>query len=51
MEKSGVSQPISMILDGSNYTLWSQLIKSFRIGRKLCRIVTKENPKSEKDTT
>ncbi|KAK9166531.1 hypothetical protein Scep_001722 [Stephania cephalantha] len=49
MEKIEVSQPISMILDGTNYSLWSQRIKSFLIGRKLWRIVTGDNPKPEKD--
>ncbi|KAK9160474.1 hypothetical protein Syun_006815 [Stephania yunnanensis] len=51
MEKSDASQPISIILDGSNYTLWSQRIKSFLIRRKLWRIVTGDNPKPEKDAT
>ncbi|KAK9100395.1 hypothetical protein Scep_023825 [Stephania cephalantha] len=39
-EKDAVSRPISTILDGSNYPLWSQQIKSFLIGHKLWRIVT-----------
>ncbi|KAG6529366.1 hypothetical protein ZIOFF_011564 [Zingiber officinale] len=40
MDKSEISRPIVTILNGSNYTLWSQRIKSFLIGRKLWRIIT-----------
>ncbi|KAK9159704.1 hypothetical protein Syun_006045 [Stephania yunnanensis] len=51
MEKLDVSQPISIILDGKNYSLWSQRIKSFLIDRKLWRIVTGDNSKPENDVT
>ncbi|KAK9157347.1 hypothetical protein Scep_003921 [Stephania cephalantha] len=46
-EKDEVSRPISTILDDSNYLLWSQHIKSFLIGRKLWRIVTRDIVKPE----
>ena len=42
MDKSEISRPIGTILDGSNYTFWSQRMKSFLIGRKFWRIVTSD---------
>lgn len=32
MEKGDILHPIAIVLDGSNYTLWSRRIKSFLIG-------------------
>lgn len=42
MEKVDGSQPISTILNGSNYRLWVQSMRSFLKGRKLWRVVTGE---------
>jgi hypothetical protein len=51
MEKLDISQPITTILFGSNYNIWIQGMKSFLIGRKLWRIVTRDitKPTKEKD--
>ncbi|GFZ16754.1 hypothetical protein Acr_26g0000240 [Actinidia rufa] len=40
MDKSEVSRPIIITLDGPNYIPWSQAISSFLKGRKLWRYVT-----------
>ncbi|GFZ21039.1 hypothetical protein Acr_29g0002010 [Actinidia rufa] len=40
MDKSEVSRPIIIILDGLNYIPWSQAMSSFLKGRKLWRYVT-----------
>ncbi|GKV48377.1 hypothetical protein SLEP1_g55201 [Rubroshorea leprosula] len=40
MEKSNISQPISTILNGSNYVLWAQSMRSFLKGQKLWRYIT-----------
>ncbi|GFY82953.1 hypothetical protein Acr_02g0011930 [Actinidia rufa] len=40
MDKSEVSRPIIIILDGPNYIPWSQAMSSFLKGRKLWRYVT-----------
>lgn len=39
MEKSDVSQPIRVILDGHNYVLWAHAIHSFLKGQKLWHYV------------
>ncbi|KAK9128931.1 hypothetical protein Syun_017728 [Stephania yunnanensis] len=46
-ENDEVLRPISTILDGSNYPLWSHQIKSFLIGHKLWRIVMGDIVKPE----
>ncbi|GKU96661.1 hypothetical protein SLEP1_g9872 [Rubroshorea leprosula] len=40
MEKFDISQPISTILNGSNYILWAQSMRSFLKGRKLWQYIT-----------
>ena len=40
MDKSEVSRPIIITLDGPNYIPWSQAMSSFLKGRKLWRYVT-----------
>ena len=37
---SDVSQPITILLNGSNYSHWAQAMRSFLKGRKLWRYVT-----------
>jgi hypothetical protein len=51
MEKPDISQPITIVLSGSNYNLWIQGMKSFLIGHKLWRIVIGDitKPTKEKD--
>ena len=40
MAQLEVTQPIQIILDGPNYTLWVQDMRNFLKGRKLWRYVT-----------
>ncbi|KAH7517540.1 hypothetical protein FEM48_Zijuj09G0075800 [Ziziphus jujuba var. spinosa] len=49
MEKSKISHSIGTMLDGSNYTLWPQRMKSFLIGSKLWRILTGDIVKPVQD--
>ncbi|KAK6120551.1 hypothetical protein DH2020_045703 [Rehmannia glutinosa] len=51
MERGDVSQPISFLLDGSNYVPWAQVMTSFLKGRKLWRIFIGSlmEPKQQKD--
>ena len=51
MEKPDISQPITAVLSGSNYDIWSQGMTSFLIGRKLWRIVIRDitKPTKKKD--
>lgn len=42
MEKDHIFQPISIILDETNYLTWARQMKSFLIGRKLWRIITSD---------
>lgn len=50
MEKLDVVQPIKTLLDGLNYTIWSQEMSSFLKGRKLWRIITGDISKPTKQT-
>ncbi|KAJ1394467.1 hypothetical protein SESBI_34169 [Sesbania bispinosa] len=53
MEKSDVTKPITTTLNGSNYNFWVPGMKSFLIGRKFWRIVTRDirKPTKAKDET
>ena len=42
-----IVRPIDQILDGSNYSMWSQNMEVFLKGRRLWRYVSGETPKSE----
>ena len=40
MDKNDISQPIYVVLNGSNYRHWYEAMRSFLKGRKLWRYVT-----------
>lgn len=40
MEKNDIFQPISVVLNGSNYRHWCEAMHTFLKGRKLWRYVT-----------
>ena len=46
---SDIAQPITIILNGSNYTHWAQAIRSFLKGRKLWRYAVGEMKKPAKE--
>lgn len=45
MEKTNISFPINVILNGSNYVIWTQKMSNFLKGRKLWQYVTNDIPK------
>ena len=53
MAQNEISKPIHVILDGDNYSFWTQGMCSFLKGRKLWLYVTKQchPPKQQKDET
>lgn len=46
---SNIAQPITFILNGSNYTHWAQAMTSFLKGRKLWRYAIGEIKKPAKE--
>ena len=42
MEKSDISRPISITLNGTNFLYWAQVMTSFLKSRRVWRIITRE---------